>query len=65
MKCRPPILEVYPSRTRGRSGFRFRVVGRNGEPMAPSQLYTRRRDAVRGGLRVSPGAEVRYAKERG
>lgn len=56
---RPLILEVYPCRVRDCARWRFRLRGRNREPMAASQPYTRRRDAVRGGLRVSPHATVR------
>lgn len=59
MTRRPPILELYPCRVRGLPRFRFRVRGRNGERMSASQPYTRRHDAKRAGLRVSPGAEVR------
>lgn len=45
---------------KGKAGWHFRLVARNGQTVAPSESYTRRHDAVRGARRVSPRAAVRY-----
>jgi len=39
-------------------GWRWRLVGRNGERVAQSESYTRRFDALRGLRRVAPMARV-------
>lgn len=42
---RQAIIEVYPGRN---GGFRWRVLGGNGEPMAASEHYPTRQHAQRG-----------------
>ncbi len=37
-------VELYPSK----GGFRYRVVGGNGEKMSPSELYSSKSNARRG-----------------
>lgn len=52
------IAEISGSKAKG---YRFKIVGRNGEPVAPrSEYYTRRDSARRGAQRLSPGCEIRF-----
>lgn len=47
-----------------RRGFRWRLIAGNGEPLATSEMYTRKDDAVRGmgdmGRAVIDAAQVEY-----
>ena len=49
------IVEIYPSRSKGVVGFRWRAKARNGEIIAQGESYTRRHDAKRGAFRVLGG----------
>lgn len=62
----PTFAEIYPSRDSHRipscdpPRWRFRLRAHNGKIIASGEAYTRRRDAVRGALRVAPNATVKY-----
>lgn len=50
------VLEVY----RAADGFRWRLRSHNGRIIASGEAYTRRHDAMRGGVRACPSAGAVY-----
>lgn len=59
MRARGNRIEVFPGRRRGE--WFYRVVSVNGQKLATSEAFTRRRDAHRAALRLftNPPREVR------
>jgi uncharacterized protein YegP (UPF0339 family) len=60
MASKKPIATVYFSRKLGKKGFRFRMKGKNGEPLVNgSQFYTRKESVMETLKNNYPNFEIR------